>query len=1146
MKKIIFLLLLFFGLYFIPNAYASDNSFVSIVNPIRGSDYWDIKDQTPITAVLGQVQILEKYNLTATWLLRFDALDDKNTIDLLKKKTEFEKGLFLEVTPTWTTAANVKYHQSDSWHSAGSAFLTGYERFERVKLIDASFEKFKSIFGNYPTSVGAWWIDSYSLSYMKSKYNISSALIVSDQYSTDNYQIWGQYFSTPYYPAKNNSLHPAQNLQNKLDIVISQWAPRDPVNSYGNGVNESTYSMQANDYLDFHNLDTKYFSKLLDLYTNQPLNKFSQVVVGLENSYSWKKYSAEYDNQMKTIFDKISLNQISAVTLSNFTIWYKNTFPDLSPEQIIVASDPLETSKKAVWFMDPYYRAGWFFNADGSIFRDIRQYIDGDTEICSQSRCDAVNFAVSATRVLDEVSFGHKWIIDEGKISNFKVMKNGDKYVISYLNQSLNNRVIEFLPRDISVNNKVLSIDTTILNALKIDNSDQKKINEFKIGMFEWNIGNVLTDVAKFVIFLTLFCLVPGFVFTNKIYGSEIFLKRFFLAAVVGLVSITVLFYVTSLLNLRLILPLYIAFMLIVFIKLKILSTFKFNKLKLSKLSLISNLIILSGTFFLIIPTFKNGLVFPFGLGLWGPNTHDGIWHISLINQLIKSVPPQNPIFAGAILKNYHFFYDLLLASTAYFTNISVINLIFRFYPILFSLLLGIGTYYLMSELFENKIGLLKTKIATIFSLYFVYMSGSFGWIVDYIKNKNLGGESAFWANQSISFNLNPPFAISILIIIAICLFFKKVNSIYGILILILLTSSLLGFKSYAAILVLSSLGVIALLNIFKKQFAYLYVLIPSAIFSIVLFVLNFQTGRQLIVFSPFWFINSMIDSPDRVGWMRLTLARIAGIETKNPFKLIVAEFISLVIFIIGNLGIRILSIFSFFKIKHITKDNTLLFLFILLTLSFLIPILFIQSGNPWNTIQFLYYGLFVAALCAGITVSTLILNFPKVISVPIVILIIILTPINSITTSSYYTGYLPHARIDALELAALQFLSKQPDGIVLTYPYDDKLKKIESEPWPLFIYDSTAYVSAFSKKRVYLEDESQNQILLTDYKKRLVDSKNFFNNSVQDRLKFLLDNKITYIYVPKIFKVRLDENIKEIIKIFDNNEVVIYKLNIQ
>lgn len=181
---------------------AAGNSFISVVNPVRGSDFWNLPAQSPQTAVAGESGILKANNLPATWLIRFDALSNPQVIQTLENLPgSNEKGLLLEVTPTWTKAAGVTYRQSTAWHMAGSVFLTGYEADEREKLVDAAFLKFKETFGYYPKTVGAWYLDSYSLNYMQQHYGITGALIVSDQYTTDNYQIWGQYWSTPYYPS---------------------------------------------------------------------------------------------------------------------------------------------------------------------------------------------------------------------------------------------------------------------------------------------------------------------------------------------------------------------------------------------------------------------------------------------------------------------------------------------------------------------------------------------------------------------------------------------------------------------------------------------------------------------------------------------------------------------------------------------------------------------------------------------------------------------------------------------------------------------------------------------------------------------------------------------------------------------------------
>lgn len=1139
MLKIFYLF--FFLLNFIPHTiFAQESSFVSIVNPVRGSDFWDLKNQDPQIAVLGQIDILNQFNLPATWLYRFDALNDKKIIEALKKRPDDEKGLFLEVTPTLTNEAGVNYRRSQNWHSAGSAFLTGYDRIEREKIIDTAFEKFKKAFGNYPVSVGAWWLDSFSLDYMQKKYGILASLIVADQYTTDNYQIWGQYFSTPYYPSKKNALHPAQTVENKLPVVMLQWAARDPVNSYGNGVEESTFSVQANDYLDYHNLNTKYFSTLLDLYTKQSLNQFSHLVVGLENSYLWEKYKTEYKNQIEVLSKKKKIGEISVVTMKDFASWYKNRFPDFSPAQIIVADDPLGSFKKAVWFMNPYFRVGWFFNKDGSTFRDIRQYIDGEEELCFQNRCGSVNFATNATRVLDEVSFGQKWVIDKGKISDFKVTKQKDNFIISYKNEAGSERKIELLPRDISVDGKISSIDGAILEATKYQFNQKEQIN-LKKGWFEWSIQSVAVKIIKFLIFIIIGCLVPGLLLIKRVFNEEIpFWKKISLSLPLGFVLITLLFYLFSLIDFKQGIFIYLLINLLFLIKTRkqIFSNFSL-KFK-DKFSFILIGLTLVGTIFQQLPVFKSSLHFPYGLGFWGPNTHDGLWHISLINQLIKSAtPPENPIFAREGLTNYHFFYDLFVALTNYVSAIPVADLLFRFYPIIFSLLLGILTYFLINLLVAEK-NIWKQRLAYFFGIYLVYFAGSFGWIVEFIKIRHLGGESAFWANQSISFNLNPPFAISLLIIITIFQILPKLRTRLSILVITILAGSLIAFKAYPAILVLLSLLIVGIL---KRNKQYIYTFFYSSILSAILFLFTFSVDKQLIIFSPFWFIHSMIDSPDRVGWVRLSLARVAGWESGNWFKFFASEAISMTLFIVGNLGTRVVVLFGLTRMNKITKINNLfiLFIFVLAMLSLIIPILFIQAGNPWNSIQFIYYVLYISAVVGGIVFAGII-QTNRIFAFIIIAIFLVITPINSWATANGYLSYQPHALVTKGELEALNFLKSQDDGVVLTYPYDEKLKTKIAEPWPIVAYDSTAYVSALSSKPVFVEDEPQNQILLINYQKRLVASKDFFQNSKLTETKFLQENDISYIYIQKIFNTKLDEG-QRYKNIFENEEVVIYKV---
>ncbi|MEK9207727.1 MAG: hypothetical protein AAB922_04545, partial [Patescibacteria group bacterium] len=251
--------------------------------------------------------------------------------------------------------SGVVYHNTGSWHFANAVFLSGYTQEERIKLIDTAFTKFKEQFDYHPISVGAWWVDSFSLKYMHDKYGVIANLGVADQYSTDNYQVWGTYWSTPYYPSKIHAGIPAGSTDNKIGVVTLQWAPREPQRGYYS----SLYSTQ--DYFTTPQLDINYFSQLVDLYSQKRKNQFSQVTVGLESDFPPNVYQGEYTKQMQVISQKSALK----VTMGNFAKWYKDKFPDISPEQKIDFDG-------MIWYQSPYYRLG--IDKTNSKIIDFRVY----------------------------------------------------------------------------------------------------------------------------------------------------------------------------------------------------------------------------------------------------------------------------------------------------------------------------------------------------------------------------------------------------------------------------------------------------------------------------------------------------------------------------------------------------------------------------------------------------------------------------------------------------------------------------------------------------------------------------------------------------------------------------------------------------
>lgn len=460
------------------NENENSNQFVTIVNPIRTPLYnRDLKENLE-----AQYAEVAKRQLSATWLLTYDVILDPKAIsvlDVMDKSQEF--GIFLEITPKLTGDANVVYNKTDSWHRANSVFLSGYTQDERRKLIDKVFEKYNEIFHFYPNSVGAWWIDSYSLEYMKQKYNINGNLTVSDQFSTDGYKVWGQYWSTPFYPSLYHAGMPARTLDNKLDIVTLQWAPRDPLNGYGR-VNESLYSTQ--DYFTI-NLSDDYFEKLLEIYGERHKNKFGHITVGLEGDLSPQAYQTTFARQLDIIKSKHENGIIEILTMKDFSNWYRSNFPNLSPVYIIQTDDLLGKRIKTIWYQSPNYRINIIYNYDTNEtkVRDFRAYHDNFQEPYYISPNRDLNLSINLPSQIDSATNpGEEWTILTDEL--LKIDSKDEEIILSYKN----NHQIKLRSQDLEIVGDFKSVPDLILNSplVNIRKSEEKISIEPKTG---WNFS---------------------------------------------------------------------------------------------------------------------------------------------------------------------------------------------------------------------------------------------------------------------------------------------------------------------------------------------------------------------------------------------------------------------------------------------------------------------------------------------------------------------------------------------------------------------------------------------------------------------------------------------------------------------------------
>ena len=91
---------------------------------------------------------------------------------------------------------------------------------------------------------------------------------------------------------------------------------------------------------------------------------------------------------------------------------------------------------------------------------------------------------------------------------------------------------------------------------------------------------------------------------------------------------------------------------------------------------------------------FPSGFLYKEGVLFWSSQGHDGLWHVALMEEINRTFPPQNPLFYGRPLQNYHFASDLFMGEFyRIFNFFDPLDLYFRYYPILFSFMIGISSF---------------------------------------------------------------------------------------------------------------------------------------------------------------------------------------------------------------------------------------------------------------------------------------------------------------------------------------------------------------------------------------------------------------------------------------------------------------------
>ncbi len=358
---------------------------INVINFIRG-----VEPRSPVDLLLPvqkQMELLLEHRLPATWLLQYDALVTGPFVEFLKTHIakNHEVGVWFEMNELHCKAAGVEWRGRPGieWDSTPSvAFTLGYSEEERIKLADAAMQKFKSVWGRYPSSVASWNLDSITMAYLADHYGVDAFAVCRDQIATDGFTIWGAPIAG-YYPSKSNCWSPALSRESQVSSPVFRMLGQDPVYYY-----EKSYPLPER--RRFSGPDTMepvwtsgrtplFVERFLRMIASTPTLNFSYAQLGQENNFGWPDMAEGFALQMSALAKLHAAGRAHLETMGESGRRFKRAFTTTPAQAQIKLDDPFGNTSPAngsVWYQSRFYRANLHFKGDLPYLRDLTVYSD--------------------------------------------------------------------------------------------------------------------------------------------------------------------------------------------------------------------------------------------------------------------------------------------------------------------------------------------------------------------------------------------------------------------------------------------------------------------------------------------------------------------------------------------------------------------------------------------------------------------------------------------------------------------------------------------------------------------------------------------------------------------------------------------------
>ena len=341
-----------------------------------------------------QQDCAHKYGLKTTIQITYASLFSEEIIRQAKEEHEKygdEIGLSLLGLPC--PEFREKYHTEDFC-------IWMFDEKRKEEIIDDVFGKFYEKFGFYPASTGSYFLDAYTINYIKKKYPSVKCAVATcweegpKAYHTCN-NSWYTFMDggpwNPWIPSKINSHCPASDEADDAGIVAIPHLSRDLMACFdGNGSNFGTHPQNVLRGMIYYNengeYEYPYLYNLIDQYRHLAKYNdgyaYNMMFVGpgwLNRRGRWEApyelLAKSYDDGMKYYGKLKAEGKLIDMTMSEFADYYRSTHKEYGRGECALWKDILYGSRKSYfWYADPAMRMCLDFNQGGALI-DLRPYV---------------------------------------------------------------------------------------------------------------------------------------------------------------------------------------------------------------------------------------------------------------------------------------------------------------------------------------------------------------------------------------------------------------------------------------------------------------------------------------------------------------------------------------------------------------------------------------------------------------------------------------------------------------------------------------------------------------------------------------------------------------------------------------------------